>query len=257
MEYCPSCGVRLEYQPDSCPACDRSLSDRVPSELPARNDEVAADGGDEPLVAIARFHNAAEAGFFAHTLLTADEIPVSLKAEDDFDAISGYWAVRYLLMVPEKMQAVATQALQSLVRRSATEDFQDDETERHDVTRFGSAAASAVRFDENPLEPVDDGSRMLNWGPVVLTLAAGSLALWGLHELNRGPVVQPIGKHRDVPWDEISRSPRPWVQELEGNRRREMRIDKRRNRAVIREFIDGKLVSERAFDLPAEAVQER
>ena len=61
---------------------------------------------------IARFLNAAEAGYFAHELKLMRNIPVTLRAEDDFDAVSGNWSTGFVLAVPEVWaeRAAATKA---------------------------------------------------------------------------------------------------------------------------------------------------
>lgn len=202
-------------------------------------------------MAIARFLNAAEAGFFAHTLLSAEEIPASLKAEDDFDAISGYWTARYLLMVPERMAEAATAALQTLVERSENEDFLDAPKEPNELTHVAGETVTVTRFADNPERYSDEDVSTIKWGPVMLTLAAGSLALWGLRELQRPHRAEP--KHGSL-WDGISQHVEPWKQDLGNGRRRELQFDRTRNRAIVREYDGERKISEREFDVPAEAV---
>eukprot|EP00913_Durusdinium_trenchii_P008935 g8401.t1 len=252
MKHCPQCGIRLEYHRDSCPSCDWSLAVN-PSARVHEVENEPADASDEPVVAIARFLNAAEAGFFAHTLLNSEEIPASLRAEDDFDAVSGFWTARYLLMVPERMVDAATKALQSVVKRSETEDFLDSAGDPNELTHFGSESVNVTRFAEDPERYPADETSTIKWGPVMLTLAAGSLALWGLRELQRPPRVEAGPKHGAL-WDDLSEPSKPWVQQLEGDRRRELHFDRQRNRAVIREYTGNRKTAEREFAVPAEAV---
>lgn len=255
MKHCPHCGIRLEYHRESCPACDRSLAPDAAAHS-RRFDGEANDEAAEPVVAIARFLNAAEAGFFAHTLLNAEEIPASLRAEDDFDAISGHWSVRYLLMVPERLAESAAAVLQSLVKRSETEDFLVAGNSSNELTQYGVETVPVARFAENANRIPHDEAGTIKWGPVMLTLAAGSLALWGLRELQRPPRVEPAGLKHGALWDDLSESSLPWEQRFPDGRHRELRFDKERNRAVIREYdADDRKISERDFGLPGEAVR--
>lgn len=251
MKHCPHCGIRLEYHQESCPSCDWSLPPITSARTRGIDNELP-DGTDEPVVAIARFLNAAEAGFFAHTLLNAEEIPASLRAEDDFDAVSGFWTARYLLMVPETMVEAATAALQSLVKRSETEDFLETTGDPHELTHFGVESVATTRFAHDPERYPPDDTSTIKWGPVMLTLAAGSLALWGLRELQRPPRAEPAGPNHGTLWDDLSKSSSPWQQNLPDGRRRELHF--KRDRAVIREYKDGRKTAEREFPVPTDVV---
>ena len=257
MSRCPSCGIRLEYDHDSCPQCERPLTPPRDShgvgDGPSPDDRESRFTGDEPLKTIAKFANAAEAGFFAHALTATEDLPVMIHAEENFDAISGYWSTRYLLEVPERIAESAYRSLQSLIARTETEDIMESvvpagtrwETERFAMTDFRDRS-----FDTTAAE---SGVR---WGPIVFSLAAGSLAFFGLQALQ--PAVNPRndvphGERRKDLWEQMSRPSKPWTQSLNGNRRRELRFNAKRTRAVIREY-DGKVqTSEREFPLQNDA----
>lgn len=259
MRYCPSCGTRLDYDPDSCPHCLRPLQGEPakPAVAPPAGDDLHA--ANEPLRSIARFTNAAEAGFFAHTLLFAEEIPATIRAEDNFDAVGGYWSTRYHLEVPERLAATAARTLQSLVERSEREDFVDSlgrpealhRAGAYDAVEAETAASSRFTgFDRDRNGTERDGIR---WGPIVITLAAGSLAFFGLRALQpaRKPQADvPHGRQGDL-WEQLARPDKPWVQSLDGKRRRELRINADHNKAVVREYVGERQVSEREFKLPA------
>lgn len=247
MQRCPSCGVRLEYDPDSCPSCLRSFRPERSDfgQTPLRDESAATEV--EPLRSIARFANAAEAGFFAHTLMFAEEVPATIRAEDNFDAVSGYWSTRYHLEVPERLAATAARTLQSLVERSEREDFVESLT-RRDARREDDGVHS-TQFDgferEGGVRPRDG----IRWGPIVITLAAGSLAFFGLRAL-KPRADAPPGRQQDL-WEQLSRPDRPWVQKLDDRRRREMRFNADRSKAVVREYDGDRPVSEQEYTLPA------
>lgn len=248
MKRCPHCQTRLDYEPDSCPSCLRSLHEPVRRLEPVEPEPIVAKRPDEPLRAIARFNNAAEAGFFAHTLLFAEEIPASIRAEENFDGVGGYWSTRYHLEVPESLAASASQRLQAIIDRSEREDFVDDLGARNafpvdDTTRFAGFDGASAEAEY----------RGLRWGPIVLTLAAGSLAFLGFRALQpalkpRGDA--PVGRQKDL-WEQLSQPSKPWVQRLDNGRRREVRFNADRSRATIREFAGDEQVSEREYTMPS------
>lgn len=252
MKRCPYCGTRLEYEPDSCPNCLRALHQHQTRIEPVVREPEEFPRDDEPMRAIARFTNAAEAGFFAHTLSFAEEIPASIRAEDNFDGVAGYWSTRYHLEVPESMAASASRRLQSIIDRSEREDFIDDLTARPDCRHEDAPVSSRfVGFDDQSTAEESSG---MSWGPIVLTLAAGSLAFVGFRAIQ--PALQPraevpAGRQKNL-WDQLSHPSKPWVQKLEGNRRREVRFNADGSRATIREYAGDEKVNEREFAVPAE-----
>jgi|GEM_PF-1255092 len=268
MKRCPECGIRLEYEHDSCPRCSRELtpprdaSGGFGDPFPGIS-ESPWEPGDEPLRAIARFPNAAEAGFFAHALQATDDIPVTLRAEEDYNAVSGYWSTRYLLEVPERVAASAYRSLESLIDRSETEDvLASAATGGHWEICERSPSERSQGFSEIPgiftanASHRDDELRPLpgiNWGPLVLSFAAGSLALFGLQSLQPAikPRVEAAGGRQQELWDQLSQPAKPWTQKLDGNRRRVLEFNAERSRAVVREYDGDVQTSERELAAPA------
>jgi hypothetical protein len=211
--------------------------------------------GDEPLRAIARFPNAAEAGFFAHALQATEDIPVTLRAEEDYNAVSGYWSTRYLLEVPERVAESAYRSLESLISRSESEDILASAAGRWDTWERSAelsevprvfAADRSIRDEErHPLPGI-------NWGPLVLSFAAGSLALFGLQSLQPAikPRVEAPGGRQQELWDQLSRPAKPWTQKLDGNRRRVLEFNAERSRAVVREYKGNMQTSEQELVAP-------
>ncbi len=81
--------------------------------------------GDAPSTAwtaIARFLNAAEAGYFAHELKLLKNIPVTLSAEENLDALSGHQATGFVLSVPQIWAEPAARTLTELVQQTESED---------------------------------------------------------------------------------------------------------------------------------------
>lgn len=181
---------------------------------------------------IARFTNVAEAGFFCHELMYQLSIPVKMAAEENFDALSGHWWSRYVLSVPDGAVDQATAALQQLIEQTSSS---EDE-----------AASSRNPRDEDyaPLQEEFEDGIGVNWVPIILTLAAGSVVFWGVRKLHDNPpafLAAPIRLQHDELWDYVSEDkPAPFVQELQNGRgHRELRFEPDRKRIVIREDLDG------------------
>ena len=188
------------------------------------------------LAPLARFTSAAEAGYFAHELLHREQIPVSLTVDEHFDAIGGRWTTRFVLAVPEDIGETAREALQRLIHDSECD---DDSGGGHNASEC--AAGPGGRYNAAVLE--ESG---VHWVPIVLTLAVSSVAFWGAREFGGPPQRQaraaPAGRQneqRDL-WDELATPGRPWTQSLPGGQgRRELRFDRARGLAILREDADG------------------
>ncbi len=205
--------------------------------------------------AIARFLNAAEAGYFAHELKVLGEFPVKLRAEDDFDAVSGHWSTGFVLSVPTPSAEQATFALQELVSQTEGEaplpsladgvgfesDFLDPHGDPYDSQPFDPYPEDREFAEESPFP----------WGPIIVTLAAGSLAFWSIRTFwkpARPQPAAPVNAPRDVLWDAM-RTPhgRKWVQfDAAGRQIRELEINPAGTEATIKEDADGDQIFERS-----------
>ena len=236
MPHCTECGARYIGDPGECPGCGGARNHRL---MPADSGIVDVRAMDEdsggPLRAVARFASAAEAGYFAHELQSRLQIPVRLQSEDDFDALSGHWSNRLLLLVPESEASTAASALQELVH-----DNQEDESPHGNLLaalRDSGPWSMAAGLDVAPGARSDSG---INWVPIILTLAAGSAAFWGVRKLQEaGPPPPPIGLQEKL-WKRLADSESGWAVRSE-ERAGELRlvIDPGRELAVIREDADG------------------
>jgi hypothetical protein len=219
---CSSCGS-LTAEPDAR-AAPRSL---------ASDSEARGEGSASPLqrgfVPVARFRNAAEAGYFADELARLGDWAVTLTLEENFDAVSGHWAHRFVLAAPETQAAAVTQALGELVEQGEPDERWADDQQ-----------PSAVNAD-------DAGG--INWVPIVLTIAAGTAVLWAAKSLHDPPKrdarLAPVGGLPLDLWDDLSARPEPWVQQSDDGSRREVVFDPHRRLALIREDHDGDGIFER------------
>lgn len=251
MLRCPGCGERLVYHEDSCPACARPLGDEGAADAAAD-----VDGLNGPTAPVARFGNAAEAGFFADELMRRERIPSAIRIEESFDAVTGYWSARFLLTVPEDTADRAALALQRLVEQTDAEEFVPDEFDAAEDGDDGVAVpvGPAARY-EGTLEPVEASTTDsgINWVPIVLTLAAGTAVIWGVREIeqarNPHPAVPAGGVHEEL-WERMARPGDPWVQKLKNGQRRELRIDAGRKKAVLREYDKREKIFEQEYELP-------
>ncbi|MEX0718721.1 MAG: hypothetical protein WD066_19155 [Planctomycetaceae bacterium] len=252
---------------DRCPDCGRSTSpsdplgclcaaarsageplEREPLEdgAPARRHaEREAGGAHAPLAAIARFRNIAEAGFFAEELARRN-LPASVRVDDQFDALHGHWNSSFLLLVPAERGEAAALLLQELIRRSEQgEDLDDAPSEfderafeefgghdRHDEWHAGTGTAG-------DFGPVDESrGATVRWVPLILTLTAGSVIVWGLRHVElfgAPPGAAPLSERE---WNELRNelgtSERPWTQPTrDGQGLRKLWFDRDRNRVAI------------------------
>lgn len=204
--------------------------------------------GQEAWMPIARFLNAAEAGYFAHELKLTRNVPVRLRAEDNFDAVAGHWSTGFVLSVPEAWAERAAATLQDLVRLSES----DDPTPEPVPAALDYESASAARsrpFDPYAEEDFFAEGPAIRWVPIVVTLAAGSLAIWGIKSFwePARPQAAPVNAPRDVLWD-VMKTPngRKWVQlDSTGRPTRMLEIPAGGNEAILWEDNDGDQVFER------------
>jgi hypothetical protein len=176
-------------------------------------------GGDR--VAIARFQNGAEAGYFADELTRATGVESEVLARERFDAVHAAWAVDYILLVHGPHAERSARTLQGLVEATG-----DDASEE---------AADVAGSSEIP------GGV---WVPLILTLAAGSIACFGIdrleHRPRQGALV--IRDRREPPelWEVLGARRGAWVQKLEGGPGvRELTVDADSRSAKLKEDHDG------------------
>jgi hypothetical protein len=180
-----------------------------------------SDDVDGVRVAIARFQNGAEAGYFADELIRATGVESEVLARERFDAVHAAWAVDYILLVDRPHAEPSARTLQALVEATG-----DDVREE---------AADASETSELP------GGV---WVPLILTLAAGSIACFGIDRLEHRP--RPgalvIRDRREPPelWEVLGARRGAWVQKLEGGPGvRELTLDPDNRSAKLKEDHDG------------------
>ena len=194
MPICPQCGLRHGLSHSFCPGCaqdDHSPACDDPSGQEALGtanlgesiSRLDADGENEEAqageygVAIARFQSGAEAGYFADELTRETGIEADVLVRERFDAVHAIWTVDYILQVSPQHAEEAPRALQSLV--DATGDDAGEELTRPSVSDLPAGV----------------------WVPLILTLAAGSIACFGIDHLD----------HRRAPaWSGDGRKPQLW-----------------------------------------------
>lgn len=232
MLRCLHCG-NVCNRDGGCAHCD----DR-PAEFHASDNlEAETDAG---WTVIARFANAAEAGYFANELEYVLGFEPRLDCRDDFDAIHHYWRSGFVLSVPEPLADRARTALRQAL---------DSESEERPAQDGVPAAAVPVLF---PRRFVDQHAARSNgsaikWGPLFLTLAAGSLVIWHGKKppLHRAPA-QPDRAER-IPLREVpGLHDAGWVQDR-GGVRRELIFAAPGADGTLREDRDGDGVYERQF----------
>ncbi|WP_166829223.1 hypothetical protein [Thalassoroseus pseudoceratinae] len=212
--------------------------------------------------AIARFTNAADAGFFAHELSLTTNVPIDVRCEDDYDAVSGHWSIRFLLCGPAKEASQLSRTLQKLIEQSADDEptsLRTPPVRNIPADQPISLSSRPVRFAKPDTEGaefwLEDREPGVNWLPIVLTLAAGSLVFWGwkkLQEPQKVPAANPRGNILDETlWERLSLPPGEiWIQQDEfGRRVRELKIDRDRRGATLREDLDGDSLFERSTRL--------
>ena len=220
MSYCPRCG--RSHLSSLCPECPR---DREPVEKGCSGDErrvpdsVQAEAADR--VMIARFQNGAEAGYFADELTRECHVDTEVLARERFDAVHAVWSVDYILLVERPHAERAARLLQSLVDSTGGDS--------------GDIAAG-----ESPRSDLPGGV----WVPLILTLAAGSIACFGIDRLEHRPrapalVVRDAREPPDL-WEVLAGTRGTWVQKREGGPGvRELTLDPETHSAQLREDHDG------------------
>jgi hypothetical protein len=204
------------------------------------------DTTDEPgdWQIVARFGNAAEAGYFADELQHVLGCEPRIDVRDDFDAVHACWHTRYSMSVPAALAEHAHAQLHQML-----------EGEWEQLESAGrSAAAGRNSFGLAPGEQRESGAAGhsgVNWVPIMLTLAAGSFVIWAGNKKAHPPRRPPAprdGQRFDL-IDVLSSDSAPWVQRLNRGGVRELIIDGATGAAQVREDADGDGVFERKFVL--------
>ena len=243
MPRCGACGRGLAEDQEFCAACEAARDDA------ANVDPGEASPSGEPMVQVARFNNTAEAGFFADELDRL-QIPVRLHVEENFDAMAGHWRHRMVLLVPESAAASAAAMLREVLEQT------DDEPERRTVASEAGLNSEVDPWDAPGYETAESASPQsgINWVPIVLTLAAGSAAIWGVRKLNEAPKPNagpvPVNGREGELWNTLRLPNGGWAlnhEEIPG--RRQLQIDARRGLVVIQEDADADGVYESELHL--------
>lgn len=215
MSCCPDCGRHLFASETGCPACRAAAVDAA-----AESD--AADALDENRrVAVARFQNGAEAGYFADELTRTSGMATEVLARERFDAVHAAWSIDYVLLVDREQAADAASRLELLVETTS-----DEADSGVDESRLWNDIPCSV------------------WIPLFVTLAAGSIACFGIERVER-PVRPPalvVRDPREPPnlWHILGASRGPWRQQLDdGAGVRTLSINAETGTAILREDHDG------------------
>lgn len=238
MLHCPECGRRMTPEQERCPACRSSILETM-NQTPRTT-----------FVPVARFANAAEAGYFAHELLYHADIESELATQDHFDAVDHRWITQFVLSVPEALAQAAAEALHALVAENHNDpgDFDDG----LDAAPAALPLRSSVMSAE--LGNADSG---VNWVPIILTLAAGSAVFFGAKHwqvvAGRAAKAGPPAQRREDLWQHLATPDAPWTQPAgPGHGTRQLWIRPQQLRAELREDTDGDGVFERSVHIPLE-----
>lgn len=203
MTNCPKC--RYQWPPhqaaaSACPRCGCELS----------TDDWTAN------VAIARLTNLAEIGFFADTL-EGDGIATNVVQHDEFSALDGSWHSIYILQVPRRDAAAATQRLKDEL--AALEGQQSWDAPEEDGSQRAAAAGSI-------------------WKPVVLVLVASGMAYFaGRSGFQQPPRFVPA---KDSLSQALGETTVPLATErVAGRHWRQLRYDEPTRSIVLEEDFDG------------------
>jgi len=189
----------------------------------------------EQLTPIARFKNAAEAGFFAHELLRHDGHEVYVVTEEDFDGLGGYWSTRFVLSAPIGIAEAASLSLQRILKQMDEEGRSYAEP---DQVNNGEPSRNVLPY----LEDNTDVATLpgIPWLTILLTLTTGGLVFWSVKQVANPPRGgQPkVGKEEDF-WKEVSRSDQPWVQQLQNGGTRSLSYKPHKKAFLFKEDFDG------------------
>ncbi len=237
--YCPAC---LSEPAEGIAADDVSAAAMSRPAAGVAAETLDASPAERGFVPIARFRNAAEAGYFADELTRDEAFSAVVDLEEALDSFGHYWTTRFVLWVPRGHAESAARQLQQLV--DATES--DELFATSDAGEMVEPGAMASHLEtEDVAESADSG---VNWVPIVLTIAAGSMALWVARSMNEQPKrdvrLAPAGGRQIDLWERLSTDTEPWVQESAGGRR-ELSVSRDRDTAVLREDLDGDGIFER------------
>lgn len=221
MNKCKHCGSLLSVHGPACPSCGREDQQTEVSNSPNAEVELQ-DSLGQKMVAVARFSNAAEAGYFAAELQHAEQIETKLSEDSQFDAVTGGWRQNYLLFVAEDHSELASQFLYHTESETDEPNYVQEE------------------FPDVHVSPAVG----VNWVPIILTtLAAGSVAYWGIKRVEQQPappvLKNDLGLHKDDLWKTLSTSDSPWVQHLNVDGGLRLLHVGRDGSAVIQEDRDG------------------
>jgi hypothetical protein len=217
MSHCPHCGQTHLLSSQLCPECHPNHANSETHE----DGGVSAPGEGDCRVAIARFQNGAEAGYFADELTRETQLEAEVVARERFDAVHAAWSVDYLLLVDRPHAERAARMLQTLV----------------------DATGGETDEERAPDSPSGDLPGRI-WVPLILTLAAGSIACFGIERVDQRarPPALVVRDPREPPelWEILAAARGSWVQKIEGRRGlRELTLDPETRTARLREDRDG------------------
>lgn len=197
MTRCPVCSRRVTDSTATCPHCAAAIA------IPSDAEKTAQSDGNESedTQAIARFRNAAEAGFFLDELTRRLPITAEIAPRENFDAIHASWSTDFVLLVPRESAQAAAECLRELVEQSAEEKEEED------------AAAPTSRNMSVPLNRV-----ML---PLSILIGVGAVAFWLFEQFDRpGGALAGGARRVQAPlpklMQEMRASPGSWVQPIPG-----------------------------------------
>jgi hypothetical protein len=221
MSYCQNCGRPLLSSQNLCTECSRGPDLAGETFVQAAPAAGIGGGPGSERVMIARLQNGAEAGYFADELTRETGIETEVLARERFDGVHAVWSVDYILLADRAHAEEAAKRLQSLVEATG-----DD------------AAAEAT--DEASPSDLPGGV----WVPLILTLAAGSIACFGIERPDHRPrppaLVARDGREPPELWEFLNATRGTWVQKLDGTPgTREMTLDPATHSAQFREDLDG------------------
>ncbi|MBI3866346.1 MAG: hypothetical protein HY290_31075 [Planctomycetia bacterium] len=185
------------------------------------NATLPQDLAGDSRVAIARFQNGAEAGYFADELARQSNFSCDVLTRERFNAVHAAWTVDYVLLAARDEAEEAARRLQELVDATGGDDCED-----------AAAPADSAEFSTAV------------WAPLIFTLAAGSIACFGIERVDPRPrpAVLVVGDGRKPPelWEILGASHGPWVQKVgdQGGERR-LTLDRDHHTALLQEDDDG------------------